>query len=788
MLKLNNIVKTYESNSFKVEALKNVNIEFRNNEFVSILGPSGCGKTTLLNIIGGLDRYTSGDLIINGKSTKEFKDYDWDTYRNHSIGFVFQSYNLIPHQTVLGNVELALSIGGVGKTDRRQRAIEALEKVGLKNQINKKPNQLSGGQMQRVSIARALVNNPDIILADEPTGALDSETSVQVMEILKEISKDRLVIMVTHNPDLANRYSTRIINIFDGNITGDTNPISDAERILLEEEEKQANESKQLDPKTRKLLEKKTSMSFLSALRLSLNNLLSKKKRTFITSLAGSIGIIGIATILAVSSGMQDYVNKVQEDSTSMNYILIQETHIDREAMIENGPPGMEQVSLEKYPENTTGAIPYVKNSMFVTIKQDLSTEYLNYLKEKTEGHVIGMGYSRSLEMNILTKNGTDYSVVSTSQANFQEMIAINDYVNNQYEILAGTKIPSEKNEIAIVVDEYNRIPTSVLDALCISYNEETMAEVSYEEFLGKEIKIALNDGFYKLDGSRYKAASTQEELSEVYNNTSETEVLKVVSVVRMSKDASSVWSEPGVIYTPSLTEYLYEDCTTSAVGLAQKENTEVNVITGENFNLRNTQETALRKLGISQTPTSIIIYPKDYNSKEAIMRSLDSWNDVKTEEEMVRYTDVSNLLVSMLSSTIDIISYVLIAFSSISLVVSSIMIAIIIYASVIERIKEIGVLRSVGARKKDISRVFKSEAVILGFVSGVIAIIVTAILCIIINIILGRLVNITTIASLTVGIIISMIALNVVLTLIASLIPASLAAKKDPVLALRSE
>ena len=741
MLEIIDIKKDYVMKDETVNALKGVNICFRKSEFVSILGPSGCGKTTLLNIIGGLDRYTSGDLVIDGKSTKEFKDKDWDTYRNHSIGFVFQSYNLIPHQTALKNVELALSIGGVSRKERRARALEALKKVGLEEQINKKPNQMSGGQCQRVAIARALVNNPEIILADEPTGALDSKTSVQVMDILKEISNDRLVIMVTHNPELAQNYSTRIITMKDGEVLKDTNPVKTQEKkkLIKEYEERKAK----LSEKEIKEKAKKSSMSLWSTFLLSGSNLLTKKKRTFITALACSIGIIGIAVILSVSTGMHAYVKKIEQDSMGVNYISISTTSINLEST------ALEEVKMPEYP-NTSEIYPYEQDLTKETI---ISDEFVDYLEENINGDleekslVQSIGYTR----NISFINAS--TLPQPTPLIFSGEIPDNpEFLTGQYTTIAkeGEKsIPTEKNEICLIVDKYNRIQTSTLDALGITYTKNQ--PLDYQGIVGKTVNLTCANelGLFKpLE-------------------------FKIISIIRLNEESTTTWVKTSIM--------------SSEVGFTKA-----------------LADSIQQEFPNAVSIESLMIYPKDFDSKDKIIEVLDNWNNseiykiygnnkdaegnYEADKYKINYTDISELLTGFLGDLIDITTYTLIAFSSVSLIVSSIMIAIITYASVIERIKEIGTIRSLGGRKKDIANMFRTEACTIGVVSAIIALIFTLIINMVINIVLGKLVGVTTIASLSFGTAIGMFILSVGLNLIASLIPANIAAKKDPVLALRSE
>lgn len=824
MLRLINVQKTYaEKTDSAVNALKGINLSFRECEFVSILGQSGCGKTTLLNIIGGLDRYTDGDLIINGKSTHDYKDKDWDTYRNHSIGFVFQSYNLIPHQNILENVELSMTLGGVPKAERRKRAKDALIAVGLEEKIGKKPNELSGGQMQRVSIARALASEPDIILADEPTGALDTETSKSVMALLKEISKTKLVIMVTHNPELAEEYSDRIIKMLDGVVIEDTNPyepqveaqesrengedstLAIAEQTAQTTTESTTTEDAQEEKETKRGIvykKKNSSMSFLTALRLSGKNLISKYKRTIITSLAASIGIIGIAVILSVSSGMQAYIDKTMLDSTSFNYVMISSTT----TKMDFGNSSTD--TLVEYPDNTTGVKPYVPVTAEVK-KQKLDTNFVSYLESicrpaGEDSLVVDIAYSYDVEMNILTAK--DGAVVKVNSSAWHECLSNADYLDEYYDALAKGEgvtsyIPSSANEIALVVDTYNRLSTTTLDALGITYNPETLDEIKYDDLIGKEFRVVFNDGWYTqgIDGW-YKGANTTNYQSAYQNENGIT--VKITSILREKKDSPSSWLSSGIAYSPDLTKAVMESNKNSAVALAQASNTLTDVTTGLSFEptsggafggmfggSTSTYDGMLEKLGYTQTPSSIMVYPVDVNSREIIIQKLDDWNTQKANTDaVVEYIDMSNLVTSILGRIVDIVTYVLMAFSIVSLVISSVMIAIIIYASVIERTKEIGVLRSMGARKKDVSRVFWAEAVILGISSGTVAILITLIVNVIINAVLTNLVGVSTIASLSVGTAFALIALSTVLLLIASLIPASIAAKKEPAVALRTE
>ena len=867
MLQLKNITKNYLSGDNEVQALKGIDIEFRENEFVSILGQSGCGKTTLLNIIGGLDRYTSGDLIINGKSTKEFKDKDWDTYRNHSVGFVFQSYNLIPHQTVLANVELALTISGVGKTERRKRAIEALQKVGLGDQINKKPNQMSGGQMQRVAIARALVNDPDILLADEPTGALDSKTSVQVMEILKEISKDRLIIMVTHNPELAKKYSSRIVKLLDGKIIDDSNPYKSSE-----EDVKKARNKKDKSGKA--------SMKFTTAVRLSLNNLMTKKGRTFLTSFAGSIGIIGIALILSLSHGMQSYINRVEEDTLSSYPLTIQEASIDvtsmLEAMMGNG-------EKEEHNDNKIYSRPIV-NNILETVSTKLQTNNLEEFKKYLESgdtdikdYINAIQYEYNLNLNIYKQNEdktyqqvnpskvfdelgfgemmesrqSASSMMSGSMAMTQtdvwtEMLDNQNLLQSQYDVLAGNW-PTKYNEVVLIVDENNEISDYTLYSLGIKDIKElneSMEKIknkekveagesesySYDDLLNYKFKILLNTDYYKESGNAWQDMSNDDEyMKNVVDNAEE---ITIVGIIKPNEETVSSSGAGMIGYTKELKEYVINKINETEIVKEQKESPNINVFTGIEFpenqnssfdysqltdeqrmymatlseaelaelmknyaeNSTATYDSNLLTLGVVDLnkPSTINIYPKDFESKDMITTRISEYNDKQTndgkEENVITYTDIVGVMMSSVSTIINVISYVLIAFVGISLVVSSIMIGIITYISVLERTKEIGILRSIGASKKDVSRVFNAETLIIGLVAGLIGIVVTLLLNIPINMVIKSMVGISNISKLPTKGAIILVAISVGLTMIAGLIPAKFAAKRDPVEALRTE
>ena len=978
MLKLTDIVKDYEVGNDVVHALKGISIEFRKNEFVAILGPSGCGKTTLLNIIGGLDKYTSGDLSINGKSTKQFNDADWDSYRNHSVGFVFQSYNLIPHQTVLANVELALTLSGVGKAERRKRAIDALNKVGLGDQLNQKPNQMSGGQMQRVAIARALVNDPEILMADEPTGALDSATSVQIMDLLKEVAKDRLVIMVTHNPELAEKYATRIVRCLDGEVISDSDPY-----VYNAEVEKNAE---------KKILgRKKTSMSFFTALSLSLNNLMTKKGRTILTSFAGSIGIIGIALILSVSTGVQTYINRVQEDTLSSYPITINAQEVDLTSMLTSLMSANQENQSETHELDAVYENRIMSDLMDALSRTETRENNLEKFKEFLENsdeikeYASSIGYVYDTDMNVYVTDADGnivksdvldlisrlYSELGVTASSstlssymqmdaWQELLSgmdgelINPLMKEQYEVVSG-RWPENYDEVVVAVDENNEISDVMLYALGLKTMDQILDDMdaaasgegdtieeqswSYDDILGLDFRIILNCDKYQKSGDGYIDATTTEAgLKYLYESDNSIKV-KVVGIIRKSDNAVSSFLNGAVGYTSALTDYILDRVSSSELIAMQKENPDVDVLTGlkfpvegeepsedeikaavdewsaslseqekavaytqilsvpsdeylsagiEQFRQNLTPESedemllqaimsqtqmdeqtirsyieqmdeeekegymtqiisaavaqqyaaqAQEQLGAYTTeqlaamydatpltteqysyvyenllpatvsdstyeqnlkllgdvdkgsPSSIYIYASTFEDKDNISDLITTYNESAADEDQISYTDYVKLLMSSITTIINAISYVLIAFVAISLVVSSIMIGIITYISVLERTKEIGILRAVGASKRDISRVFNAETMIEGFVSGALGIIITLLLLIPINIILHSLTGIQILSAiLPVGGAIILVAISIILTLIAGLIPSGIAAKKDPVEALRTE
>ncbi len=983
MLELNNITKQYILGDTIIDALKGVSISFRKNEFVSVLGPSGCGKTTLLNIIGGLDQYTSGDLIINNKSTKTFKDHDWDTYRNHSIGFVFQSYNLIPHQSVLSNVELALTLSGVSKTERRKRALDALEKVGLSDQVNKKPNQMSGGQMQRVAIARALVNNPDILLADEPTGALDTETSIQIMDILKEISKEKLIIMVTHNPDIADKYSDRVIKLLDGSVIKDSDPYNGS---TLQIGEDNINEKK-------KYRKKKPAMSFLTAISLSLNNLMTKKTRTFMTSFAGSIGIIGIALIMSVSSGVKNYIDDVQRDTLSGYPITLQAESVDMSTLVTSLTGANKKADDSEHELDAVYASPIMVeliNSLntMESNKNNLKA-FKKYLESnKSKDYISSVQYAYDLNLNIYSKDAkgnifksdvmelmekmmggsdlyTDQSKMFPSYGSYnvwKEMLPgkdgslISDTIEEQYDVIYG-KTPGAFNEIVLIVDEKNEISDLVLYALGLTSEQEMLDAMiafsegntiddsnqkswSYEEICNMSFKVILSPDTYQkqTNGTYVNLAENETGLKYLYDNAAVD--LKIVGILRQSKDATSMSSNGSIGYTSKLTEYVINETAKRDIIKEQLSNPSKDVLTGLPFkseketkltdeqkmesiktyfaSLSNSEKatiyteilstpsedyiknavsqalsgmtaddikkilinTFLKQMNISEeqaaayiekmdeekqieyvsevigaqiqlqfsaeveaqlgsmttdaiaamfeneeftneqyasfydkfmpatvsdisyeeslallgyvdidSPSIINIYATSFDNKDKIASLISNYNKGVDEIDKITYTDYVKMLMSSITKIINAISYVLIAFVAISLVVSSIMIGIITYISVLERTKEIGILRAIGASKKDISRVFNAETLIVGFVAGAIGIGITLLLNILINIILHALTGIAALnAALPLIGGLSLVVISMLLTFIAGILPSSYASKKDPVIALRSE
>ena len=919
MLALKKITKDYVTSSETVHALKEVDLSFRKNEFVSILGPSGCGKTTLLNIIGGLDHYTSGDLIINGRSTKNYKDRDWDVYRNHRVGFIFQSYNLIPHQTVLRNVELALTIAGVGRAERVARAKTALDKVGLSGQYYKKPNQLSGGQCQRVAIARALVNDPEILLADEPTGALDSVTSVQIMELVKEISKERLVIMVTHNPELAELYSTRIINLKDGVVVSDSNPMT--EEDILEEKRQQSAEKAPLyiwggskKPQKRNSRER-AKMSFFTAFKLSARNLLSKKGRTAMVGFAGSIGIIGIAMVLAFSAGIKGYISSMQDDMLSGNPITVTKTAYDLNAvtgMMQNMADNLSSDGKDPGKVYVASLIEYLvemrRDADDILLENKITKEYIDYVKAMPEEYyrALVLGFGIDMTINIFTdfkygKNSAAENIslhrllnvaksvlgetdikeqaesITSLAPSMQQMPNNTDYILSQYNLIAGDKIATEADEIMLVLNSDDELSDILLASLGYFTQEEVLEIVNkamsetdeydealyknaftYEELMNKSFTWYPNNTVFsevppRFEGmpATYKYNST----SDGFSNDGKLD-LKIVGILTPKDTVSYGSLSSGIYYTEALTnhvlstnensnfeQYLRSDAGASIAmtaynlyytytysydngdgDLAPKIATamigpELSLTEMMAFYMAGDDPVKLqeaiskldkedminrfsRLIGGDDISNSVAIYPLSFEEKNYVTEYLDKWNDegdlvytdrdgntvTVTERESITYTDTLELVISMINTMIDIVSYALIAFTSISLVVSTVMIGIITYVSVVERIKEIGVIRSLGGRKKDVSHLFNAETFIIGSLSGLFGVGVTYGISFIVNLILKPLIGYPNIAALPVSNAVLLVVLSIVLTLISGLIPASSAAKKDPVVALRTE
>ena len=841
MLQLQHISKVYHTGNQEFHALKDISIRFRENEFVSILGQSGSGKTTLLNIIGGLDQYTSGDLLIQGKSTKQFKDRDWDSYRNHTIGFIFQSYNLIGHQTALSNVEIAMTLSGVSKAERKKRAIEVLERVGLKDHLYKKPSQMSGGQMQRIAIARALVNDPKVILADEPTGALDSETSVQIMDLLKDIAKERLVIMVTHNPELAQKYSTRIVQVLDGNILSDSNPCEPTE------------ETKQVD-----IQFTKTKMSFITALVLSFNNLLTKKGRTLLTAFAGSIGIIGIALILALSNGVSDYVKKVQEDTLVSLPLTISEQN--QSNLLATSP----DLSEKPYKDNhELGINTILTNLLKKQIGKNDLASFKTYLEEhasKVESLTKDIRYRYNLQPFIYasdTSNGPK-SILPSALADevetanqtmkgylqnlnyWSELSSDSSMLESKYDVLEG-RFPQDKSEIVLIVDENNQISDLLLYSLRIKdpselndtkkLDELSSQTYQYSDFIGKTFKAVVNTNRFvkennlwlnKIDNASYMKTQIENGLQ-----------LKIVGVLRQKDGTSSGVNTPsgGIAYTSALIDYTSEYIQNSDIVKEQEANQNLNVFTGKDFakdpkpfssenlteeekiqlakmtpeeqaqyiqqyndNSASTYEENLAKMGVinKSKPAAIELYTSSFQQKQDLKEFINAYNTAKKEagedDKVLAYSDDIQSIMSSITTLVGVVTTVLVGFVAISLIVSSIMISIITYISVLERTKEIGILRAMGASKKDIRRIFTAETAIEGLISGVLGIAITFLATFPINAIVAKMTNVGNVAQLPIEVALILIGISIVLTMLAGLIPSRIAAKKDPVESLRSE
>jgi len=781
MLKLTNISKDYMVGETPTHALIDINLEFRQNEFVSVLGPSGCGKTTLLNIIGGLDHYQKGDLLIDGFSTKEFVDSEWDAYRNSTIGFVFQNYNLISHLSVLDNVEIALTLSGVSRSERLVRARKVLKDVGLEDQIYKRPNQLSGGQMQRVAIARALVNNPRILLADEPTGALDSKTSIPVLDLLKKISEDRLVIMVTHNVELAEMFSDRIIKLLDGEVVEDSS-------VFIEEVK---------SSRPTKLKNKKISMSFLTALKSSFKNLVSKKTRTIITAVAGSIGIIGIALVLAISYGMTSYVNSMQSDTLSGFPLTINRTVNITNDMLSRPANELNNItdgnaSTSDFP---TDGILYSYDSAANSSAHTnlISQDYLDYLSELDTSLYNSISYSHGIALNVIsqTSSGGYILVDDGSSSSAYSMYFSNNYISEipnspdfiltQYDLLGeNSHYPTTQNEIVLIVDKQNRIDIGLLDAFGINVS----TEFTLDDFIGMSFSVIDNNDFYTQNGSVFAASNDYEAMTQSAN----TITITIVGVMRVKESASSELLSTGIGYTTMLTDQALANAQASDIVAAQLASPSINVLTGLAFNQLVTYQSVMQVIGGDTLPTGIQIYPVSFESKDAIKSYLDAYNTDLNGTDQIIYSDLAETISGTISTLISTITLILSAFAAISLIVSSIMIGIITYVSVVERTKEIGILRSIGARKKDISRIFNAETIIIGFTAGAIGILLSLILIIPINFFISRALGMNNFASLPIYYALGLIGVSMVLTFVAGLIPSKIAAHKDPVEALRTE
>ena len=776
MLELKKISKSYKTGNFVQKALDNVSLQFRKNEFVSILGPSGSGKTTLLNIIGGLDHYDEGDLIINNKSTKNYKENDWNAYRNNCIGFIFQSYNLISHINILENVEMTMTLSGVSNKEKRKRAEEALKRVGLIEHSHKKPNQLSGGQMQRVAIARALANNPDIILADEPTGALDTKTSEQIMELIKEISKDKLVIMVTHNRELAEKYSTRIVELKDGKLTSDSNPV----------------EEKDIDNK--EFVIKKTAMSFLTALKLSFNKIKTKKGRTALTAFASSIGIIGIALILSLSNGFQTKIDEYEEDTLSQMPITI-----STQAMNMNAETMQEIMkNQEKHKEYTNKEIVYPKKNDLETMihMNKIDQDYIDYIEKIDKDQLNAIGYEYGTTLNVVTQKSdgtysivptaTNYSMSTTSLTGvmgwslYAESMDGKSTLEKNYDILAG-KIDDNQPGIVLAINEKNELDQATLEQLGF----DTSKNISFDEILNKEFKVIPNNVYYKEINNYFVPSQDYEKMYE----SQDAITIKIEAIVRGKEDKKEL-TQSGIYYNSALVDTIINANKDSEI-VKMQQGVDYNVLTGQPFDSTTstiTKDNILGVLGAEVTPSVIYLYPKDFDTKDYITNYLDKYNDDKKDADKILYTDYAAMISTLSGSIMDAVTYVLIAFSSISLIVSCIMIAIITYISVLERTKEIGILRALGARKKDIKRVFNAETFLVGVFSGLLGIVIAEILTFPTNQIIENLSELPNVAQLNPIHAIILILVSVTLTVIGGLIPASIASKKDPVEALRTE
>ena len=783
MLTLKNVKKSYTTGDFTQVALDGVSLNFRENEFVAILGPSGSGKTTCLNVIGGLDKYDSGDLIINGKSTKEFSDSEWDSYRNNSVGFIFQSYNLIGHLDIVSNVEMGMTLSGISSKIKRQKALEALERVGLKNHIHKKPNQLSGGQMQRVAIARALANDPKIILADEPTGALDTKTSVQIMELIKEISKEKLVIMVTHNPELAKDYADRIVEFRDGNIVSDSNPLKS-------------------ETKKEEYSLKKTSMSFFTALKLSAMNIKTKKGRTFLTALASSIGIIGIAVILSLSNGFDKKIAETQEDTLSEYPITIsrQAQEISKEAIESKREEMKKKITGSSDKVDSDEVYLYDSSDNMVTHTNNISDDYIEYIKNIDPEIVDSIGYTRIASMNLLRKvgdeikpitfsaddksnsNSLQHSQMSSGLASYPCSIKGDSafFIEKNYDLLEG-EYPKSETDLVLIVDSDNRVDVNVMKNLGIDTTD--IDSIKFKDLVGMEFKLISNNDYYeKTQFNTYMPSSDYEKMY----NSNDTVTLTLSGIVRIKDDVGMSLINEGIAYSDDLTELVIEKAKESDIVKAQKD-ADYNVITRESVD-EETKNNLVAHFGGDATPYAIMLYPTSFEEKDQVISYLDDYNEDKSSEDKIVYTDLSKTISDMTGGIMDGITIVLVAFAATSLVVSLIMVGIITYISVLERTKEIGILRALGARKKDITRVFNAETFIIGASSGILGITIAWLLTIPINNILYKMTDLESIAKLNPVHAVALLLISLTLTMIGGWIPSKMAARKNPVEALRSE
>lgn len=766
MLELKNIRKSYQIGEFITEALDGINVAFRRNEFVAILGASGSGKTTCLNIIGGLDRYDEGDLIISGKSTKHFKEKDWDAYRNNTIGFVFQSYNLISHLSIIANVEMGMTLSGVSRSEKHRKSIEVLERVGLNKHMHKKPGQLSGGQMQRVAIARALANNPDILLCDEPTGALDTKTSIQILDLIKEIAHDKLVIMVTHNPELAHRYADRIVEFEDGKVVSDSKPYENGRK-----------------EDTFSL--KKTSMSFPTALRLSFHNIRTKLGRTVLTAFASSIGIIGIALILSLSVGFQLQIDNFQAEAMTEFPIMVgrQATERDSKAYRERQEERMDLMTGEVEYADSNEVFLYNEDERNAKHKNRITLDYLDYVEAMDPIICKSIGYTRLVAMNLLRKQGATVSQVRLDKLmleSYPTMLSGGSYLEDSYDLLAGS-YPMDETELALIIDSKNRLQDEVAKELGIDINAGK--SILFDELLGIELKAVMNDDYYVK--TEYGGYTLEQDLAELYNNEANI-TLKITGILRAKATIKFPVITEGLAYQDALALRIIESARNSEIVKAQA-GADINLLTMQELD-EESKEQILSILGQNSIPYLITIYPVNFETKDEILDYLDRYNETRSSEDKIVYTDLAATITGMTSGIMNGITMVLIAFSSTSLVVSLIMIGIITYTSVLERTKEIGILKALGARKKDISRVFDAETFLLGIFSGVLGILIAWLLTFPINALIYKATELENVAHLKASHGVLLITISTILTMAGGHLPARMAARKDAVEALRSE